>query len=197
VARRRSVAKAPLAVAAIASTPLFFTALMAMSLAVEKPTFQYVFVHKLGGYFVPHFGDPSGSNETKIWLLTILFPLGLVLVGAGAMLMGRFGIVPVALAAIGASLALRLPLHTWATHHTARFPFGVDNIPRSAGSEDIYLPGEWEGTASHTAQQLALATIVIAGIALALFVLFELRRRRGPLPPPAEPAPDVVAGQVR
>ena len=181
--------KVPLAVAGSASTPLFFTALMAMSLAVEKPTVHHVVKH---GSLVPVLGDPSGSNEAKIWVLTILFPLGLVLVGAAAAFLGRVGVVPVARAAIGIAIALRVPLHTWAVHHSARFPLGVDNIPRSAGSGDIYLRGEWEGTAQHTAHQLGLATIVIAGVALLLFAAFEVRRRRGPVPPPAPPPPEVA-----
>lgn len=179
--------KLPLAVAGISSMPLFFTALMAMSLAVEEPTVHHVLKH---GSLVRMLGDPSGSNETKIWLLSVLFPLGLVVVGTAATFLGRVGVVPVALAAIGLAIALRVPLHTWVVHHTARFPLGVDNIPRSAGSGDIYLPGEWEGTAQHTAQQLGLATIVIAGVALLLFAAFEVRRRRGPLPPPAELPPE-------
>jgi hypothetical protein len=181
--------KVPLAVAGIASTPLFFTALMAMSLAVEKPSVHHTMKH---GSLVPVLGDPSGSNEAKIWLLTVLFPLGLVLVGAGATFLGRAGVVPVALISIGIAIAVRVPLHTWAVHHSARFPLGVDNIPRSARSGDIYLPGEWEGTAKHTAEQLGLATIVIAVVALVLFVAFEARRRRGPLPPPAAPPPEVA-----
>jgi hypothetical protein len=179
--------KVPLALAAISSTPLFFTALMAMSLAVENPTVHHALKH---GSLVRVLGDPSGSNETKIWLLSVLFPFGLVVVGAAATLLGRFGVVPVALAAIGVAIALRVPLHTWAVHHSARFPLGVDNIPRAAGSGDIYLRGEWEGTAQHTAQQLGLAAIVIAGVALLLFAAFEVRRRRGPLPPPAAPPPE-------
>lgn len=186
--------KAPLAVAGIASTPLFFTALMAMSLAVEKPTVEHVTKH---GKLVPMLGDPSGSTEAKIWLLSALFPLAVVLVGAVAMLLGRFGVIPAALVAIGVAVALRVPLHTWAAHHTARFPLGVDNIPRSAGSEDIYLQGEWEGTAKTTETQLSLVTIVIAGVSLAVFAALEVRRRRGPLPPPAEPPPEFIEGESR
>jgi hypothetical protein len=181
--------KIPLAVAGISSTPLFFVALMAMSLAVENPTVHHMLKH---GIPVRVLGDPSGSNEAKIWLLAVLFPLGLLVVGAAATLLGRVGVVPVALAAIGVAIALLLPLHSWAGHHSARFPLGVDNIPRSAGSGDIYLRGEWEGTAQHTARQLGLATIVIAGVALLLFAAFEVRRRRGPLPPPAEPPPEIA-----
>jgi hypothetical protein len=147
------------------------------------------------GKLVTMLGDPSGSNEAKIWLLTALFPLCLVLVGAMAMLLGRVGVVPAALAAIATAVALRIPLNTWTAHHTARFPEGVDNIPRSAGSADIYLPGEWEGTARHTAEQLGVVTIVIGAIAVVFFLLLEIRRRRGPLPPPAELPPELAEGE--
>jgi hypothetical protein len=169
--------------------PLFFTALMAMSLAVEKPTVHHV---TKNGKLVTMLGDPSGSNEAKIWLLTALIPLGVVLVGAGAMLLGRVGVVPAALVGVAAAVALRIPLASWTAHHTERFPEGVDNIPRSAGSADIYLPGEWEHAARHTAEQLGVVTIVIGVLAVVFFALLEIRRRRGPLPPPAPPPPEVA-----
>jgi hypothetical protein len=185
---------APIAVAGIASTPLFFTALMAMSLALEKPSVHHVLKH---GRLVAVLGDPSGSNEAKIWLLAALVPLGVVLVGAAAMFLGRAGVVPAALVAMAAAIGLSVPLHSWATHHTARFPEGIDNIPRSAGSADIYLPGEWEGTAKKTAEQLGAVTIVIGGIAIVFITLFEIRRRRGPLRPPAELPPEIAEGESR
>src|SRR2546423_368989 len=82
-----------------------------------------------------------------------------------------------ALAAAGAAVALLVPLNGWRNDHTARFPDGVDLIPRSRASEDIYRPGEWEGTARHTALQLGLVTIVMAGLVVAVFALLEVRRR--------------------
>lgn len=181
--------KVPLAIAGIAAAPLFFTALMAISLAVEKPTAKHVV--KKGGTAL-QLGDPSGSTEAKIWLLTILFPLGLVAAGVASMWLGRRGIVPVALTAIAAAVALRVPLHTWATHHTAHFPLGVDNIPRSAGSSDVYLPGEWEANAKKTCEQLGLVTIIIGAASIIVYALLEFRRRRGPLPPPAPLPPEVA-----
>ena len=81
---------------------------------------------------------------------------------------------------------LLLPLDTWTSQHTARYPDGIDLIPRSSTS-DLYLRGEWEGTARHTAQQLGIGTIVLAGLALGFLAFFELRRRRhiaAPVPPP-------------
>ena len=189
-ARRRT--KAPLAVAGILATPLFFTALMAMSLAEEGPTRHRVLRH---GALVTKLGDPSGTTEARIWLLALLFPLGVVLVGAVAMMAGRAGVLVSALAAIAAAVALRIPLSTWADHHIARFPDGVDLIPRSAGSADVYLPGEWEHAARHTAEQLGNVTIVVAGLAIAIVALLEVRRRRGPVRPVPPPPPEVVEGE--
>jgi len=192
--RRRQATKAPLAVAGILAMPLFFTALMAMSLAVEKPSVRHALRR---GNLVRTIGDPSGTTEARIWLLALLFPLAVVLIGTAAIRVGRAGVVVSSLAAVAAAIVLRVPLNTWTSHHTSRYPMGVDLIPRSAGSQDIYLRGEWEGTARHTAEQLGLATIVIAAVALVAFVLLEIRRRRGPLPPPDAPPPEIVVGQVR
>jgi hypothetical protein len=192
--RLRTAPRAPLAVAGILSAPLFFVALMAASLAVEKPTVQ----HSLkNGKLVTTLGDPSGRTEATIWLLAFLVPVLLALLGTGAMYLGRRGVIVTSLGAIGLTVALLLSLDGWTAHHTARYPFGVDLIPRSAGSDDIYLRGEWEGTARHTAQQLGIATIVIAAVAIAIVVLLEVRERRGLVPPPPPPPPAIASGQPR
>jgi hypothetical protein len=183
VPRLRTASKAPLAVAGILTMPLFFVALMAMSLAVEKPSVRHVGkLHKA----VP--GDPSGSTEAKIWLLAVVPPLALVLLGLAAMLLRRTGVVVTSLGAIALSVALLLPLGGWANGHADRYPLGADLIPPSAtGSQDIYLRGEWEANAKRTADQLGIATMSIAGAAIAIVLLLEFRRRRGlerPVPPP-------------
>jgi hypothetical protein len=192
VRRLRTAPRAPLAVAGILAMPLFFLALMAMSLAIEKPSIRHVVRH---GAIVTKLGDPSGTTEGTIWLLALIFALGLVAVGAAGMLVGRAGVVVSAVAATAAALALVAPLGTWARHHAARFPEGVDLIPRSAGSQDIYLRGEWEGNARHTADQLATATIAIAGAAVVVLLLLEVRRRRGAVPPVPPPPPE-IAGAI-
>jgi len=164
-----------------------------MSLAVEKPTVHHALKH---GRSVTTLGDPSGTTEAKIWLLAALPAVVLVLLGAGAMYLGRAGVILTSLGAIGLTVALLLPLDGWASRHAERYPVGVDLIPPSAGSQDIYLRGEWEGTARHTAVQLGTATIVIAAAAIAIFILLEVRRRRGLVPPPPPPPPDVATGQA-
>ena len=179
--RLRTASKASLAVAGILATPLFFVGLMAMSLAVEKPSVRHIGkLHKA----VP--GDPTGSTEAKIWLLAVLPALALVLLGLASMLLRRTGVIVTSLGAIALSIALLVPLGGWVNGHTARYPLGVDLTPPSSPG-DIYLRGEWEANAKRTAEQLGLATMSIAGAAIAVFVLFEFRRRRGlvrPLPPP-------------
>jgi hypothetical protein len=183
--RLRTATKAPVAVAGILAMPLFFVALMAMSLAVEKPSVGHALKH---GKAVTVLGDPTGTTEAKIWLLALVPALALVLLGVATMLIGRAGVVVTSLGAIALSVALLVPLGGWANGHTTRYPIGVDLIPPSAtGSQDIYLRGEWEANAKRTAKQLGLATMSIAGVAIAVFGLLEFRRRRGlvrPLPPP-------------
>ena len=177
----RTASKAPLAVAGILATPLFFVALMAMSLAVEKPGVRHV--GKLH-HAVP--GDPTGSTEAKIWLLAVLPALALVLLGLASMLLKRTGAIVASLGAIALSVALLVPLGGWANGHTDRYPLGVDLI-RPGSSSDIYLRGEWEANAKRTADQLGIATMSIAGAAIAIALLLEFRRRRGlerPVPPP-------------
>jgi hypothetical protein len=177
----RTASKAPLAVAGILAMPLFFVSLMAMSLAVEKPSVLHAGkLHKA----VP--GDPTGSTEAKIWLLAVLPALALVLLGLASMLLRRTGVIVTSLGAIALSIALLVPLGGWANGHTARYPLGVD-LTRPSSSGDIYLRGEWEANAKRTADQLGIATMSIAGAAIAIVLLLEFRRRRGverPVPPP-------------
>ena len=188
--RLRKAPKAPLAVAAILAMPLFFTGLMAVSLAVEKPTVTHVLRQ---GKIVAKLGDPSGTTEATIWLLALVAPVAVVLVGAAGMFIGRIGVVSSSLAAIAAAVALLVPLNTWTGRHTGRYPDGIDLTPRSSTS-DIYLRGEWEGTARKTAKQLGVTTIVLGGVAIAIFGLLEARRRRGIVPPVPPPPPEVMTG---
>jgi hypothetical protein len=194
VHRLRSAPKAPLAVAGILATPLFFVALMAMSLAVEKPSVNHIVRN---GKSVTILGDPSGTTELTIWLLALLPAAGLVLLGTVAMYLGRRGVILTSLGAVVLTVGLLVSLPGWTARHTARYPIGVDLIPRSAGSEDIYLRGEWEGTARHTAEQLGIATIAIAGAAIAIVILLEVRRRRGIVPPPPPPPPEIAGALPR
>jgi hypothetical protein len=190
IRRLRSGTKTPLAVAGILATPLFFVGLMAMSLAVEKPSVHEA-VRK--AKLVRVLGDPTGSTEARIWLLAIVPPVVLLAVGAAATLFGRLGVAASALGAIALAVALMVPLGTWASRHADRFPLGIDNLPQSS-QYDVYLRGEWESTAKRTAQQLGIATIAIGGASIVVLGLFELRRRRGGPAFEVPPPPDVVGG---
>jgi len=192
--RLHSASRAPLAVAGILATPLFVVALMAMSLAEEKPGVRHTLRH---GKPVQVLGDPTGSTEARIWLLAALPAVVLVLLGTGSMLLGRTGVVVSSLGAIVLTAVYLVPLDGWSAGHTRRYPIGVDLIPPSAGSQDIYLRGEWEGTARTTAYELGAATIVIAVLAIAVLALLEVRRRRGLTSPPTAPPPIGTSGQVR
>lgn len=187
---RRS--RAPLAIAAVLAMPLFFVGLMAMSLAVEKPSVVHAVKH---GRAVAVLHDPSGSNEVKIWLLALLPVLVMLLVGTIAIRLGRAGVVVSAVAAIAVSIALIAPLGTWARDHAGRFPVGVDLIPRSAGSGDIYRRGEWEANAKKAARQIGFDTIGIAGLVLVFVAIGTVRRRRQAEAPPevADAAPTISA----
>jgi hypothetical protein len=180
--RLRHARRTPFAVAAILAAPVFFVALMAFSLDLEKP-------RRLAN---GKLADPSSATEWKIWLVALLPSLAIVLAGVVAVLLGRLGTIAPAVATVVATSLLLFPLKTWARDHAARFSDGIDLIPKSAGSQDIYLRGEWEGLARHTADQLGIAAIALSGIAILLTLFFEFRRRRGiasiPVPPPPETA---------
>jgi hypothetical protein len=190
----RTAPRAPLAVAGILAMPLFFVGLMAMSLAVEKPSVEHAVKR---GKAVTLLGDPTGTTEAKIWLLAVVPPLALVLFGVATMLLRRTGVVVTSLGAIALSVALLVPLGGWANGHAGRFPVGVDLIPPNAqASQDIYLRGEWEANAKRTAEQLGIATMSIAGAAIAVVLLLEFRRRRGLVRPTPPPPPVITMGGV-
>jgi len=187
VGRLRSASKAPLSVAGILATPLFFVALMAFSLLVDKPSVE---VTKKG---VEVLGDPLRSTVAEIYLLSFGVSIGLVLVGTAALLLPtRTGVVVSSLAAIGITIVLLLPLSGWEADHTARYPLGTDLIPKNDPS-DLMLRGEWEENARRTAQEMGFWTIVIACIAIAITVALEIRRRRGVKTPPTPPPPPTVS----
>lgn len=183
--RLRHARKSPLAVAGILATPLFFVALMAFSLLLDKPTMA------ANG----SLGDPSKATVGKIYLLSFGVSLAIVLVGVVSLFLRRpLGVFVPALAAIAVTAALLLPLGTWEADHTARYPQGVDLIPRSDAS-DLILRGEWEENAHQAARQIGFWTIAIAIAAIAISAAVDIRRRRKPAPPPVPPPPAIAGGE--
>ena len=66
-----------------------------------EPTVHHVLKN---GKMVAKLGDPSGSTERAIWLLALVPPLALVLIGVVGMLIGRAGVITSSLTAITAAL---------------------------------------------------------------------------------------------
>ncbi len=173
MSRLRGASKAPLAVAGILAVPVFFVALMAFSLRLDKPS------HHLSAAGKVVLGDPTKGTVGTIYALALLVAVAVVVVGLLAMLLrSRLGAVAPAVAGIVASVLLLIPLASWAAGHTDRYPLGIDNIPPRS-PQDLYLRGEWEQNARTTAHQIGYATIGIAVAVVLVTLLWELRRRRG------------------
>ena len=186
--------RAPLSIAAFIAIPLFFSSLMAATLALEKP-------HKIewqrAGHVVATWHDPTTSNITHIWLWAFVPALVLVVVGLLAMRI-PYGFYVSCVAAIVIAMATVHKTATWEAHHTARYPNGVDLIPAGsayAGS-NRYDPGQWEAQARSTALSLQHWTIGVAlGSALVMGAL-QIRRRffsRKPVPADATQVESVHA----
>ena len=188
--RLQQAPKAPLAVAGILATPLFFVALMAFSLLLEKPS-----VELKGGAVV--LGPPTAANNAAIYLFSFAVSALVVFVGVASLLvLRRVALIVPAVAAIVVTVALLLPLQTWEAEHTARYPDGVDLIPKDDPS-DLVLRGEWEQAAHRTANQIGFWTIVLAIAAIAIAAVLEIRRRRGTAPPPVPPPPEAITAESK
>jgi hypothetical protein len=188
VRRFRGTSKAPFAVAGILAVPLFFVALMAFTLKVDKPS------HHVTKNGTVALGDPTKGTVGTIYLLALAVAAAVVLVGFLARLLrSRLAVIVPAAAAIVLSVLLQIPLNTWAAEHTKRYPFGTDNIPdptaKKPSPTNLVLRGEWEQTAKTTAHQLGLVTIGLAIAAIVVCVGLEVRRRRGRDAPVIEPPP--------
>jgi hypothetical protein len=178
VRRFRGTSKAPLAVAAVLALPLFFVALMAFTLKIDKPS------HHLRANGTVALGDPTKGTVGTIYLLALATAAILILVGILARLLrSRLAVIAPSVVAIVLSVLLLLPLDTWAAGHTKRYPLGVDNIPDGTPahpvSTNLVNQGFWEGTAKTTAEQIGLVTIGLAIAAIVICVLLEVRHRRG------------------
>lgn len=145
---------------------------MAASLALEKP---HVLAWHDGGVRHVRYHDPAGANEIRIWLWALLPPVLLVLAGWVATRLPH-GFYVACVAAIVDAMAVVHRTQTWAAHHTARFPQGVDLIPASSIS-NRYDPGEWEAQARQTALSLEHWTIGLALASMLAVALLALRRR--------------------
>ena len=169
------VSKAPLAVAGIVSTPLFFTGLISASLAIERADVRAQWRNGKGT-LITVFDDPTAWTEAKIWLLA----LGAVAIVLAAGVVGMYfrgGILLVALTGTLVPAGIRLRLDRWTEHHTERFPYGVDLV-HDASTSNVLLRGEWEESAHKAASQLGWATLGLAAAAAVIWIVLDVRRRR-------------------
>ena len=166
--------KAPLAIAAFIGIPLFFSTLMAATLALEKPlTYQW----KGGRHgLLTTYHDPTTRNVVTIWLLAMVPPLFLTLVGWIATRLPLGFYVPCA-AAIVIAMGVVHKTGTWERHHTARYPVGVDLIPPTNVASDKFDRGQWEHLARETALSLQHWTIGVALASAAVMAGLYVRRR--------------------
>jgi hypothetical protein len=177
--------KAPVSVAGILAVPLFFVALMAFTLKIDTPTRtlrERIYASKQLRYVgkVVIYGDPTKGTVGTIYALSFAVAIAVVLVGAlASTLRSRLATTISSAAAIVATLLLWIPLGTWAVGHTARYPFGTDNISDKNLAQNLMNQGEWERSAIVTAHEIGWVTIALAVAAIVLTLVFELRGRRG------------------
>jgi hypothetical protein len=188
--------RAPLAIAGFIAIPLFFSSLMAATLALEKP---HVIAWKGGKHgLLMTWHEPTSANVARIWLWALVPPIILCLVGLIAVRLPYGFYVPCA-AAIVLAIAVVHDIDKWTLHHTLRFPVGVDLIPSTNAASNKFDRGQWELMARDTALSLSHWTIAIALASALVLVGLTVRRRyfaRGPVleEPPLEGlhAPDAT-----
>jgi hypothetical protein len=165
--------RGPVAIASFIAIPLFFSSLMASTLAQERP--RLVQWHGKHG-LITRWHNPSNATEARVWLWALVPSLVLILIG---WLCTRIpaGWYVVCLAGIVEALAVTHRLDTWTRHHTQRFPLGVDLIPASDPTSNQYNPGEWEKLAHETSVSLSHWTIGLSLVAAGVMGALYVRRR--------------------
>jgi hypothetical protein len=171
--------RAPLAVAALTAVPLYFAALMASSLALDRP-------HIVG----KHEGPSTTPTELKVYLAALIVPGIVLLAGIAGLALKRRGIYLPAIAGIVCCLVLPGISNGWLARHERRFPLGMDFIADSNNS-NLSSRGEWESIAQATVRSITHWTLGLAIATIVIGVLLEIRRRTGrdairTEPPPIE-----------
>lgn len=166
--------RGPWAIASFIGIPLFFCALMASTLAQEKPrVVQWKGCHS---GICTTWHEPAASTEARIWLWALLPPVVLSLIGLICTRLPA-GWYIACVAGIVMPLAVVHKIDTWTRHHTQRFPWGVDLIPGTNLQSNQYDPGEWEKLARETALSLSHWTIGVAAAAIVVMGVLAVRRR--------------------
>jgi hypothetical protein len=166
--------KGPWAIASFIGIPLFFSALMASTLAQERPHVIQWKGCKEG--LCTTWREPSSATEARIWLWAMLPPVLLSLIGLICTRL-PLGWYIACVAGVVEALAVVHRVDTWERHHTARFPWGVDLIPGTNSASNQYDPGEWETIARETALSLSHWTIALALASILVMVALWVRRR--------------------
>jgi hypothetical protein len=173
----RVESRASLALAALLSVPLYLAALLAASLALDRPRL-------VNGI---HEHPPAGGTEAKVWAAALIVPAILLGVGAAALLVRRYGVYLSALAGVAVCFAIPPVAHGWIGRHERRFPIGMDFVKDSSPS-NLSSRGDWEHAAYDTIVSITHWTLVLAFGAIVVGVILEIRRRRGTdviaVPPP-------------
>jgi len=178
----RIASKAPIAVAGLIAVPLYFAALMASSLALDKP-------HGVG----KHVGPGSGGTEARIWLAALVAPGILIAAGAVGSFIRRYGFYLPAAAGIVVCLVLPGISNGWIARHERRFPQGIDFV-RDSDPSNLSSRGEWEHAAQSTVSSICHWTLGLAIGAIVVGLLLELRRHTGRDAIVVEPPPDPTGG---
>ena len=165
--------RSPLAIAGFIAIPLFFSSLMASSLAQEKP---WVIQWTSGGHLKTTYHDPTTSTEARVWLWALLPPALLIVVGYLATRLPQ-GFYIACLAAIVDAMAVVHKIGVWERHHTLRYPDGVDLIPASNPASNQFDPGQWEKMAHDTALSLEHWTIALAIVSIVVVAGLTVKRR--------------------
>ena len=171
--RAKGRSRAPLALAGLIAIPLFFSSLMAATLALEKPR---VVQWGPAGHVKTTWHEPSAGTEARIWLWALVPPLLLILVGWVAVRL-PYGAYISCVAAIVIAEGVVHRIDVWMRHHTARFPNGADLIPASNPASNKFDPGQWERMARQTALSLEHWTISLAVVSMAVMAGLAARRR--------------------
>jgi energy-converting hydrogenase Eha subunit A len=183
VKRLRIESKAALGLAGLLSFPLYIAALMASSLALDRPRL-------VGAKEFP----TSSSTEAKIWLAALIAPAIVLAVGALALPFKRVGVYVTALTGIAICLVLPHVSHGWIGRHERRFPFGMDFL-RDSNVSNLSSHGEWEKAAQETVASITHWTLGLAVGAIVIALLLEWRRRRGADAMPLYPTPAAITGE--
>jgi hypothetical protein len=186
--RRRGRSRSPLAIASFIAIPLFFSSLMASTLALEKPL---VHEWRSGGRLLRTFHDPAAATTAKVWLWALLPPAVLIVIGWIATRLPH-GFYISCVSAIVLAVGVVHKTATWERHHTERFPHGVDLIP-TINTSNTFDPGQWEKSAGDTALSLEHWTIGLAIICILVTAGLAVRRRYfARRPRPGAPAVESV-----